>query len=96
MKKELSNLLVEILSDLENTQPYYHGYGYRRTVRNILTGNKDSEVAANFKDKRYYGIMKYLSLRDTESLLNKLVEKRIITYDIREHGKMYCTFSYLR
>lgn len=96
MNKEISKLLVEILRDLENTQPYYHGYGYRRTVRNIITGNKDSEVAANFIDKKYYGVMKYLSLEDTENLLNQLVEENIITYDITEHGKMYCTFSYLK
>lgn len=96
MNKEVSKLLVEILTDLENTQSYYHGYGYRRTIRNILIGNKDSEVAANFTDKKYYGIMKFLSLEDTENLLNQLVKENIITYDITEHGKMYCTFTYLR
>lgn len=96
MNKDISKLLVEILRDIENTQSFYHGYGYRRTVRNILVGNKDSEVAVNFTNKKYYGIMKNLSLEDTENLLNQLVKENIITYNITEHGKMYCTFSYLR
>lgn len=95
MNKVISKLLLELLQDLENTQTYIHGYGYCRTIRNILVGNKNAVIASNFKNKKYYGIFNYLSLKDTEKLLNKLVERNMITCIFTEHGKMYCTYSYL-
>lgn len=95
MNTRIQELLVDILKDLENTQRYIHGYGYRRTIRNILTANKDSVIAPYFREKRYYGIIKYLSLEDTENMLNQLVEDNAITCIATERGKMYCTFSYL-
>jgi uncharacterized protein YpbB len=96
MDKRVSELLIEIINDIENTQDYIFGYSYCRTIRNILVGNPKAVIAANFTDKQYYGLVDRLSLKETEEMLDWLVKSNQVTYIFTEHGKMYCTFNYYK
>ncbi|MCQ2498847.1 MAG: hypothetical protein MJ133_07660 [Lachnospiraceae bacterium] len=94
MNITINDLLVTMIRDLENTRYKYHGYAYRRTIRNILTGNKDAVIAPQFKGKSYYGLVKYLSLTDVESMLVEMVRCNTISVIYTDRGKLYCTNPY--
>jgi hypothetical protein len=96
MDMQISEFLIGIINDLEDTQEYVSGYSYCRTVRNILVGNPKSVIASNFTNKQYYGIIGSLSLKETEELLDYLVKLNQITYMFTKRGKMYCTFDYYK
>ena len=57
--QSINDLLVKMIRDLEETRWKYRGYSYVRTMRNILTGNKNAVIAPNFKGKPYYGLFSY-------------------------------------
>lgn len=87
-------MFVSMIKDLENTRESYGGYSYVRTMRNILTGNKDATIAPFFKDKPYYGIFPYLKLSVLEEVLDSLVREKQIEVMITERGKLYCSHEY--
>ena len=90
------SILVSMVKDLEDTRHKYCGYAYRRTIRNILIGNKDAAIAPHFKDKPYYGIARYLSLDSVDIIMDYLVEKRLLCVLYKDRGKLYCTPAYHR
>lgn len=94
MIMNLDRFLVDLVRDLELTRYKYHGYAYVRTIRNILTGNKDAMIAPNFVGKSYYGIFTYLSLEETKNMLDKLVRDYKLDYEFTSHGKLYRSFNY--
>lgn len=96
MNNQVCKMLIEIVKDLENTREYIHGYSYVRTIRNILIGKADAIIAPNFKNKKYYGIVRELTLQDTEELMDNLVKTNQITYMFTSNGKLYCTFDYYK
>lgn len=96
MDKSISKLLIGIINDLENTQDYICGYSYCRTIRNILVGNPKAVIASNFTNKQYYGLVKHLSLKETEEMMDDLVKSNKVTYIFTGHGKMYCSFDYYK
>lgn len=90
----LDKLIVDLIKDLELTRYKYHGYAYVRTIRNILTGNKDAVIAPNFSNKAYYGIYHYLSLENTARILDDLVREYKLDYVFTDHGKLYKSLEY--
>ena len=89
-----NELLVQMIKDLEDTREIYQGYSYVRTMRNILTGNKQAAIAPHFRDKPYYGQFKNLKLEVLEQMLDSLVTTNQIDVLLTEHGKLYCTHDY--
>ena len=94
MDSKIQSLLLDLVKDLEKTRYKYDGYAYARTIRNILTGNKDSSVADHFKDKYYYGVLNQLSLKDAEDLMDDMLKLNVLDCIFTEHGKLYCTHEY--
>lgn len=94
MDARVLDLLVNIVRDLEDTRIEIQGYSYVRTIRNILIGKQEAVIAPNFKGKPYYGVLKSLTLEETESLLDAAVNANKLICDYRAHGKLYCTIEY--
>ena len=92
--ENFESLLIQMVKDLEDTRYKYFGYSYRRTMRNILTGNISAVIAPNFMSKEYFGIVSYLTLDNCTKIMETLVKKGKIAYVDTEHGRLYCTKDY--
>ena len=84
-------LLVRMVRDLEKTKYRFHGYAYRRTLRNILIGKEDAAIAPYFKGKAYHGIYAYLTLEAVTLKMDALVRRHLLDVIYTDHGKLYCT-----
>jgi len=94
MDKAISVLLIKMVRDLEETREKFSGYAYVRTIRNILVGKEDAIIAPHFHEQTYYGMLDYLTLEETEGLMESLVKTNQLAYIFTEHGKLYCTLEY--
>ena len=87
---ELESLLVQMVKDLEETAWKFHGYAYPRTIRNILIGKEDAEIAPNFKGKPYHGIAsKDLKIVDASDILDGMVAKGYLDSFISDRNVHY-------
>lgn len=95
MKAQQSDyLFVKMVRDLEDTREDHRGYSYVRTMRNILIGKKDAEIAPLFEGKPYYGIFSDLSLEAMEQIMDAFVQLGQLEVEYTNHGKLYCTPEY--
>lgn len=94
MNPVVSNMLIHVVRDLENTRAMYQGYSYVRTIRNILVGNQHAVIAPHFVKKEYYGLLDSLTLEETETMMDTLVKMHLLECIFTNHGKLYCTEEY--
>lgn len=94
MNTSTDELILLMIRDLENTKNIYHGYAYKRTMRNILTGNKGAAIAPCFTDKPYYGISRSMTLKQMENIADALVASGKLSFVLTSRGKLYCSRSY--
>ena len=97
MKKYFtSSSIIKLVKDLEDTREEYGGYSYVRTIRNILEGNENSEIANHFSNKEYYGAYEFLSLSRAEEIMDELVAEGKLKVILAKRGKLYCTKEYYK
>lgn len=95
--RRISNLIIDIVKDLENTRDIFYGYSYVMTMRNILIGKEDAIIAPNFKEKYYYGVIDKLTLHELEELMDELVKENLLCVIYSKKGKkLYCTHEYYK
>lgn len=90
----VTEILIRMVKDLEDTRGKYAGYSYVRTMRNILVGKEDAAIAPYFKGKPYYGLMDELKLEDMERIMDVLVQTGQLDIIYTDNGKLYCTHDY--
>jgi hypothetical protein len=94
MINNTKELILQMVKDLENTSWTYHGYAYKRTMRNILIGNKNAYIAPCFTDKPYYGIFRSMTLQQVESMADELVASGRLSYVLTNRGRLYLSIPY--
>lgn len=92
---ELTNLLKQLIYDVESNCHLYRCYAYPKTIRSILTGSTFSEIAYHFSDKKYFGIfIDSIYLSEIINLLDRMCKEGIITYTISKNKKLYKSINH--
>ena len=90
----ITELLLQMVKDLEDTREIYQGYSYVRTMRNILVGKEGALIAPYFQSKPYYGLFDELKLEEAEYYFDNLAKAGLLDIIHTDNGKLYCTHEH--
>ena len=87
---ELTELIKELIFDIEENCKLYACYAYPKTIRSILTACTYSDIAHHFSDKEYFGIFQEsIFLSQIIKILDKMCSDGMITYLEVKNKKRY-------
>lgn len=89
-RKKLKALMELLVKDIESNSKELHCYAYPKTIRSILIGSPNSQIACHFSEKPYFGILKKKpTLSKIQKLFDTLVEEGNLSFEMHNGKKRY-------